>query len=380
MEPFLKIGITCYPSLGGSGVVATELGKLLAEKGHEVHFISHSVPFRLGSFHKNIIYHEVEVSDYYVFRYPPYDLSLATKMAQVAKAQNLDILHVHYAVPHAVCAFLAKQMVGDNLKVVTTLHGTDITVLAQDESLKDLIRLAINESDAVTSVSRDLMRETIEVLDITRDIDLTYNFVDQRIYYPRNAQKCREDFAKPDEKVLMHISNFRPVKRVGDVVDIFSQVNEKIPSRLLFVGEGPDLPKIQWKIKEMGLEDKVHFLGKQDDIAHVISMADILLLPSEKESFGLVALEAMACGIPTVGSIAGGIPELVSHGETGFLAPIGDTRQMADYCVSMLNNPKLMKVMKEACLARARNDFSSERIMSQYESIYYRVLNREVTV
>lgn len=375
MEPFLKIGITCYPSLGGSGVVATELGKLLAEKGHEVHFISHSVPFRLGSYHKNIFYHEVEVSDYYVFRYPPYDLSLATKMATVAKEQGLDILHVHYAVPHAVCAFLAKQMVGDSLKVVTTLHGTDITVLAQDESLKDLIRLAINESDAVTSVSRDLMRETREVLDITRDIDLTYNFVDERVYYPRDAKDCRTNFAAPGEKVLMHISNFRPVKRVSDVVDIFHQVSQEVPSKLLFVGEGPDLPKIQCKIKELGLADRVHFLGKQDDIAHVISMADVLLLPSEKESFGLVALEAMACGVPTIGSIAGGIPELVKHGETGFLAPIGDTKQMAEYCISLLKNPELAERMREACLTRAKTEFSSDKMMAAYEEIYYRVLN-----
>ncbi|MGZ7445412.1 N-acetyl-alpha-D-glucosaminyl L-malate synthase BshA [Paenibacillus sp. TH7-28] len=377
MDPFLKIGITCYPSLGGSGVVATELGKLLAEKGHEVHFISHSVPFRLGGYHKNIFYHEVEVSDYYVFRYPPYDLSLATKMAQVAKSQKLDVLHVHYAVPHAVCAFLAKQMVGDSLKVVTTLHGTDITVLAQDESLKDLIRLAINESDAVTSVSLDLTRETREVLDITRDIDLTYNFVDERVYYPRDAAGCRADFAEPGEKVLMHISNFRPVKRVGDVVDIFHRVNEEVPSKLLFVGEGPDLPKIQLKINEMGLSDRVHFLGKQDDIAHVISMADILLLPSEKESFGLVALEAMACGVPTVGTIAGGIPELVKHGETGFLAPIGDTKRMAEYCLTLLKSPELGAKMREACLNRARNDFSSQQTMANYEEIYYRVLNLE---
>ncbi|GAF09093.1 glycosyltransferase [Paenibacillus pini JCM 16418] len=216
MSQSLKIGITCYPSLGGSGVVATELGKLLAEKGHQVHFIAHSIPFRLGgTFHKNIFYHEVEVSDYYVFRYPPYDMSLATKMAQVAKMQQLDILHVHYAVPHAVCAFLAKQMVGEKLKVVTTLHGTDITVLAQDESLKDLIRLAINESDAVTAVSNDLIRETRDVLDITRDIDLTYNFVDKRIYYPRDTSSLRDDYAKPHEKILMHISNFRPVKSRG---------------------------------------------------------------------------------------------------------------------------------------------------------------------
>ncbi|CAM4289648.1 MAG: N-acetyl-alpha-D-glucosaminyl L-malate synthase BshA [Paenibacillus macerans] len=377
MDPFLKIGITCYPSLGGSGVVATELGKLLAEKGHEVHFISHSVPFRLGGYHKNIFYHEVEVSDYYVFRYPPYDLSLATKMAQVAKTQGLDVLHVHYAVPHAVCAFLAKQMIGDSLKVVTTLHGTDITVLAQDESLKDLIRLAINESDAVTSVSLDLTRETREVLDITRDIDLTYNFVDERVYYPRDAAGCRADFAEPGEQVLMHISNFRPVKRVADVVDIFHRVNEEVPSKLLLVGEGPDLPKIQLKIKELGLSDRVHFLGKQDDIAHVISMADILLLPSEKESFGLVALEAMACGVPTVGTIAGGIPELVKHGETGFLAPIGDTKRMAEYCLTLLKSPELGAKMREACLTRARKEFSSQQTMANYEEIYYRVLNLE---
>ncbi|WP_223066654.1 N-acetyl-alpha-D-glucosaminyl L-malate synthase BshA [Paenibacillus caui] len=372
-EP-LKIGISCYPSLGGSGVVATELGKLLAEQGHEVHFISHSVPFRLGAFHKNIYYHEVEVSDYYVFRYPPYDLSLATKMAQVAKREQLDVLHVHYAVPHAVCAFLAKQMVGSQLKVVTTLHGTDITVLAQDESLKDLIRLAINESDAVTSVSLDLMRETREVLDITRDIDLTYNFVDERVYFPRDVSELRKEFAEPHEKIMMHISNFRPVKRVGDVVDVFARVIQEIPARLLFVGEGPDLPKIQCKVRELGLEDKVYFLGKQDEIAQIISLADVLMLPSEKESFGLVALEAMACGVPTVGSQAGGIPELVSHGTTGFLAPIGDTAAMADFALQLLRNDKFAAQISAACIARAKKEFNSQLITKQYEQIYYRVL------
>ncbi|HEY2494309.1 MAG TPA: N-acetyl-alpha-D-glucosaminyl L-malate synthase BshA [Paenibacillus sp.] len=379
MSQSLKIGITCYPSLGGSGVVATELGKLLAEKGHQVHFIAHSIPFRLGTtFQKNIFYHEVEVSDYYVFRYPPYDLSLATKMAQVAKMQQLDILHVHYAVPHAVCAFLAKQMVGSQLKVLTTLHGTDITVLAQDESLKDLIRLAINESDGVTAVSNDLIRETREVLDISRDIDLTYNFVDKRVYYPRDTSTLRGDFAKPEEKILMHISNFRPVKRVSDVVDIFAKVNETVPSKLLFVGEGPELPKIQCKITELGLQDKVHFLGKQDEIAQVISLADVLLLPSAKESFGLVALEAMACGVPTVGSQAGGIPELVIHGETGFLAPIGDVDQMAEYAIRLLSDEDLARKVSEACLNRACVDFCDKLITSQYEEIYYRVLGREV--
>ncbi|MDO7905037.1 N-acetyl-alpha-D-glucosaminyl L-malate synthase BshA [Paenibacillus sp. JX-17] len=380
MSKSLKIGITCYPSLGGSGVVATELGKLLAEKGHQVHFIANSIPFRLGgAFQKNIFYHEVEVNDYYVFRYPPYDLSLATKMAQVAKMQQLDILHVHYAVPHAVCAFLAKQMVGDQLKVVTTLHGTDITVLAQDESLKDLIRLAINESDAVTAVSQDLIRETVDVLDIERSIDLTYNFVDKRVYYPRDAVALRRDFAAPEEKVLMHISNFRPVKRVSDVIDVFHKVNQKVPSRLLLVGEGPDLPKIQWKISELGLEDRVHFLGKQDEIAQVISMADVLLLPSEKESFGLVALEAMACGVPTIGSMAGGIPELVIHGETGYLAEIGNTDQMAEYAIQLLSNEGQAASFREACLHRARTSFCDELITSEYEDIYYRVLGRKVS-
>lgn len=378
MKDTLKIGITCYPSLGGSGVVATELGKLLAEKGHEVHFITHSIPFRLGAFHKNIHYHEVQVSDYYVFRYPPYDLSLASKMAEVVKREQLDILHVHYAVPHAVCAYLAKQMVGENLKIVTTLHGTDITVLGQDVTLKDLIALAINKSDAVTAVSADLIRQTREALDITRDIDLTYNFIDKRVYYPREVSTLRSEFAAPGEKILMHISNFRPVKRVPDVIDVFDRVNKAMPSKLLLVGEGPDMPKVQSRIRELGIEDRVHFLGKQDEIAQVISLADILLLPSEKESFGLVALEAMACGVPTVGSEAGGIPELVLHGVTGYLAPIGDTTAMAEYALTLLSDPAKKESMRAACLERAHTQFCDQKITHEYEEIYYRVLGRKL--
>ncbi|MFS0722617.1 N-acetyl-alpha-D-glucosaminyl L-malate synthase BshA [Paenibacillus sp. 1P07SE] len=376
----LKIGITCYPTLGGSGVVATELGKLLAERGHEIHFITHSIPFRLGKFRKNIYYHEVEVNDYYVFRYPPYDLSLASKMAQVAKMQKLDLLHVHYAVPHAICAFLAKQMMGNGLKTVTTLHGTDITVLAQDESLKDMIRLGILQSDAVTAVSNDLIKETKELLDITQPIDLTYNFVDKRIYYPRDIRTLRMDYAKSEEKIMMHISNFRPVKRVSDVVDIFARVQERIPSKLLLVGEGPDLSRIQCKVRDMGLEGKVHYLGKQDDVAQVISLADLMLLPSEKESFGLVALEAMACGVPTIGSQAGGIPELVTHGETGYLSPIGDVESMAANSIRLLSQPALYDQFREACLNRARTRFCNDRITSEYEQIYYRVLGIEAPV
>lgn len=378
MTDKLKIGITCYPTLGGSGVVATELGKLLAEKGHEVHFITHSIPFRLGKFDKNICYHEVEVSDYYVFRYPPYDLSLASKLAQVAQMMRLDLLHVHYAIPHAVCALLAKQMVGSNLKVVTTLHGTDITVLGQDQSISDLIRYAINESDAVTAVSQDLTNETRKLLHIERDIDLTYNFVDKRVYYPRNVAKLRNEFARPDEKILIHISNFRPVKRVSDVVDIFSKVSRKVPSRLLFIGEGPELSKIVRKVKEAELSDRVIFCGKQDDVAQIISLADVMLLPSEKESFGLVALEAMACGVPTVGSYAGGIPELITHGETGYLAPIGDTGQMAQYVQQLLTDQQLYQAMSAACLDRARHTFCNDLITMQYEEIYYRVLGRSM--
>lgn len=377
MSDKLKIGITCYPTLGGSGVVATELGKLLAEKGHEVHFITHSMPFRLGKFDKNIFYHEVEVNDYYVFKYPPYDLSLASKLAQVAKNEGLDLLHVHYAIPHAVCALLAKQMVGNHLKVVTTLHGTDITVLAQDESLSDLIRFAINESDAVTAVSKDLIQETRNTLTIDKPIDLTYNFVDKRVYYPRNVDDLKRDFIRPGEKLLIHISNFRPVKRVMDVVDILDKVNRHMPTRLLFVGEGPDLSKVMSRVKELGLMDRVIFCGKQEDVAQIISLADVMILPSEKESFGLVALEAMACGVPTVGSNTGGIPELIIHGETGFLEDVGDTEQMAEDVLKLLRDDQLYKRISKSCLYRAQVYFCDNVITEQYEQIYYRVLGRK---
>jgi len=301
-------------------------------------------------------------------------------MAQVARMQKLDLLHVHYAVPHAICAYLAKQMLGGGIRTVTTLHGTDITVLAQDESLRDLIRLAIHQSDAVTAVSRDLIRETRERLDIETPIELTYNFVDKRVYYPRECRNLRAEYAAPGEKVLMHISNFRPVKRVGDVVDIFARVSAKMPARLLLVGEGPELSKVQWQVESLGLSDRVTFLGKQDDVAQVISVADLLLLPSEKESFGLVALEAMACGVPTIGSLAGGIPELVAHGSTGFLAPVGDTERMAEYAIRLLGDDAMYARFREACLERARTIFCNDRITAEYERIYYRVLGIEADI
>ncbi|WP_058303859.1 N-acetyl-alpha-D-glucosaminyl L-malate synthase BshA [Gorillibacterium timonense] len=375
MEKRLKIGITCYPTLGGSGVVATELGKMLAERGHEIHFITHSIPFRLGRFHRNIYFHEVEVSDYYVFKYPPYDLALANKLAQVAQMEKLDLLHVHYAIPHAVCALLAKQMVGDSLKVVTTLHGTDITVLGEDPSIRGLIQYAINQSDAVTAVSDDLIQETRKLLDITRPLELVYNFVDKRVFYPRDMKKLREEFADPNEKILLHMSNFRPVKRVMDVVDIFAKVNAQVPSRLLMVGDGPDIAGVMNRVEKLGLKDRVIFCGKQDAVADIISLSDLMLLPSEKESFGLVALEAMACGVPTVGSMAGGIPELVENGVSGFLSPIGDTASMAANAIRLLQDAELYERVSQACLHRARHTFCNDRISMEYEDIYYQVLS-----
>lgn len=370
----LHIGITCYPTHGGSGVIATELGKWMAERGHEVHFITYDMPFRLGRFDRNIFYHGVEANQYAVFKYPPYDLALASRMAQVAKVHHLDLLHVHYAVPHALCAYLAKQMVGPELKVVTTLHGTDITVLGEDSTLRDIICFGIRESDAVTAVSRDLVKQTRELFRIERPIDLVHNFVDCRVYYPREVSGWRREIALPGEKILLHISNFRPVKRVEDVIRIFDRVLKQVPARLLMIGEGPEWSRAVQLVQELNIESHVEFLGKKDEVAHWISLADLLLLPSEKESFGLVALEAMACGVPTVGSKTGGLPEVVIHGETGYLAEVGDVEAMARYAVRLLTDPDLHRRFSENGIARAREFFCVDRVAEQYEAIYRRVL------
>ncbi|CAF1075269.1 unnamed protein product [Rotaria sp. Silwood1] len=371
--------MVCFSSMGGSGIIATELGKLLADKGYQVHFIGHGVPFRLDKLSKNIFYHEVEVTDYPVFKGSPYDLALANKIAEVAKMEQLDLIHVHYAMPHAVCAFLAKQIVGDHLKIVTTLHGTDITILGVDPTFKDLICLALKKSDAVTAVSKDLVKEAQKLDNNMCNIDLTYNFVDERLFHPRNNDRLRAELGIGKDQVLLHASNFRPVKRVIDVINIFALVNQKIPStRLLLVGEGPDMRDCQKRLHELKSEKQVHFLSKEASMPHTFPLADVLLLPSEKESFGLVALEAMACGVPTVGSIAGGIPELVIHGETGFLAPIGDTKTMAEYTIQLLTDKVLMQQMSRQCLIHARTEFNRETMVNRYEQIYYRVLNRKM--
>lgn len=373
----MRIGITCYPSHGGSGVVATELGKLLAERGHDIHFITYDMPFRLGNFHQNIRYHGVEANRYAVFKYPPYDLSLASRMAQVAKTYDLDLLHVHYAIPHAIAAVLAKQMVGEHLKVVTTLHGTDITVLGEDPSLRDIICFGIRHSDAVTAVSEDLAGQTQALFcqGIEKKIDCIYNFVDTRVYYPRDVSDLRQKYADQDEKLLLHISNFRPVKRPMDVIHIFRKVSETLPARLLMVGEGPELSRVIDQVKKWRMEDKVIFLGKQDEVSRLISLADLVLLPSAKESFGLVILEAMACGVPAVASDAGGIPEVVEHGKTGFLSPVGAVDEMAGHAIRLLQDQKMYESFAQAGLERANTVFNGARIVEQYEAVYRRVIN-----
>lgn len=371
----LKIGITCYANLGGSGVIAAELGKLLAEAGHQVHFITSSMPFRLGKYHPNIFFHEVEVNQYSVFRYPPYDLTLANRMAQVANMEKLDIFHVHYAIPHAICAYLAKQMVRHPIKVMTTLHGTDITVLGYDESLKDMIKFGIEQSDAVTAVSEQLIVQTRELMCVRKEIHRVYNFIDSRVYHKRDSTDLRQRFAPQGEKLLVHISNFRPVKRVMDVVQIFQKVVEKLPAKLLLIGEGPELGRICEWVKENSLENKVIFLGKQEDVSEILSQMDVMLLPSEKESFGLVALEAMACGVPVISSDAGGLPEVIGHETSGFTYPVGDIDRMAKAAIGLLTNDKQYKEFSMASMERATTLFSAKKMVKLYEELYYRVLD-----
>jgi L-malate glycosyltransferase len=368
----LKIGITCYPSVGGSGVVATELGKLLAERGHEIHFITSSIPFRLGKFYPNIFFHEVEVNHYSVFKYPPYDLALASKMAEVAKREKLDLLHVHYAVPHAVCAVLAKQMLNDNIKIVTTLHGTDITVLGYDPSLSEMIKFGIDKSDVVTAVSHQLKEDTEQLLKIQKEIIPVHNFVDERVYYRRkNNSELKKTYGiREDEKVIVHISNFRPVKRIQDVIKAFSMIRKAMPSKLLLIGNGPELTVACELVRELNIEEDVLFLGKQENVGELFSICDLKLLLSEKESFGLVLLEAMACGVPVIGTRIGGIPEVIVDNETGFMVEVGDIESVAEKAVSLLSDIEKHSRFRENSVQHVREHFLSEKIVSIYEEIY----------
>ncbi|CAM4105507.1 N-acetyl-alpha-D-glucosaminyl L-malate synthase [Bacillus manliponensis] len=375
----LKIGITCYPSVGGSGVVGTELGKLLAERGHEIHFITSGLPFRLNKINPNIYFHEVTVNQYSVFQYPPYDLALASKMAEVAEREQLDILHVHYAIPHAICAYLAKQMIGDKVKIVTTLHGTDITVLGSDPSLNNLIRFGIEQSDVVTAVSQSLIEETYELVRPKKEIQTVYNFIDERVYFKRDMSQFKKEYdIADDEKVCIHISNFRKVKRAQDVVQSFALIAEQVKAKLLLVGDGPELCTIVQLVKKLDIEDRVLFLGKQDNVAELLAMSDLMLLLSEKESFGLVLLEAMACGVPCIGTNVGGIPEVIQHGETGYICEVGDIKAVANQAILLLQDEILHEKMAERSMEAVQEQFRSENIVSQYEKIYYDVLKDEV--
>ncbi|WP_423407222.1 N-acetyl-alpha-D-glucosaminyl L-malate synthase BshA [Heyndrickxia sp. MSNUG] len=374
----LKIGITCYPTVGGSGVVATELGKLLAEKGHEIHFISSSLPFRLKKMYHNIFSHEVEVNQYSVFQYPPYDIALASKIAEVAVMENLDVLHVHYAIPHAVCAILARQMSGRDLKIVTTLHGTDITVLGYDPSLTDAIRFGIEKSDYVTAVSNSLISQTHELIKPKKTIECVYNFIDTRVNKRTDSSELRKEYGiLPHEKVVIHVSNFRPVKRVQDVIQAFAGIAEHLPAKLLLVGDGPEMKTVCNLAGELGIRDKILLLGKQERVEELYSLSDLMLLLSEKESFGLVALEAMACGVPCIGTDVGGIPEVIVNGETGYICELGDIKTITEKAVEILSNEVIHRRFSANSIERAEKRFSAEQIVSEYENIYYQLVGQD---
>jgi N-acetyl-alpha-D-glucosaminyl L-malate synthase BshA len=377
----MRIGITCYPTYGGSGVVATELGIELAALGHEVHFISYSQPFRLSGRDEGICYHEVPVSSYPLFEFPPYDLALASRMAEVAEFNELDLLHVHYAIPHSVSALLARQMLaarGCRLPFVTTLHGTDITLVGLDRSYLPITRYAIQESDGVTSISNYLKEKTVEYFGVTRGIEVIENFVNCNVYVPikdeaRRAE-ARKRLAAPDESILMHLSNFRPVKRVVDVVKIFAQVVRQVPAQLILVGDGPERSAAEWLAHDLGIQAKVHFMGKLERVNEVLPLADLLLMPSELESFGLAALEAMACKVPSVATRVGGVPELIDDGVTGLLYEVGDIDGMALGALSLLKDRERLDAMREAGRKTAQNRFCSTLVVPHYVRYYEQVL------
>ncbi|AJK88615.1 MULTISPECIES: N-acetyl-alpha-D-glucosaminyl L-malate synthase BshA [Lysinibacillus] len=373
----LKIGITCYPTVGGSGVIATELGKMLAERGHEIHFITSSVPFRLNKIYPTVFFHEVEVNNYSVFQYSPYDIALASKMADVIKDEELDVLHVHYAIPHAVCAVLAREMSGRDIGIVTTLHGTDISVLGQDSTLSQAIKYGIDKSDIVTTVSHALKEQTYELIDTVKPIETIYNFVDEREYFPRNSGNLKEQFGiQEDEKVLIHVSNFRKIKNLPHIIDAFMKIRTNVKAKLLLVGDGPEKHRVMDQVKESPYMKDVLFLGKQENLAELYAISDLKLLLSQQESFGLVLLEAMACGVPCIGTNVGGIPEVIEHGVDGFIVELGDTEAVAEYAVQLLQDEEKLLRFREAAIHSVSDKFHSSKIVEQYENLYEKVAER----
>jgi N-acetyl-alpha-D-glucosaminyl L-malate synthase BshA len=373
----MKIGIVCYPTFGGSGVVATELGKALAKEGHKVHFITYSQPSRLDFLNENLFYHEVNIRSYPLFEYAPYELALASKMVSVVQNEKLDLLHVHYAIPHASAAYMAKQILktqGITIPVVTTLHGTDITLVGKDASYEPVVTFSINQSDGVTAVSHDLRRETYQSFKITNEIDVIPNFIDLEKFKKQKKDHFKKAICPNGEALIVHTSNFRKVKRVGDVVKIFANIHKVVPSKLLMIGDGPEREKAEKLCRELNISDDVRFLGKQEAVEEVLSVADLFIMPSEKESFGLAALEAMACEVPVISTNTGGLPELNIQGVTGFLSAIGDVEDMTKKSLFILDKDNLPR-FKENALKRAK-EFDIAQILPLYESHYQQVMEK----
>lgn len=373
----MNIGIVCYPTFGGSGVLATELGKALAEKGHNIHFITYQQPVRLGSFHANVFFHQVSVPTYPLFDYPPYETALASTMVDVILNHKLDLLHVHYAIPHASAAYMAKQIVrqqGIEVPVITTLHGTDITLVGRDKTYSPVVTFSINESDAITAVSNNLREETYHNFNIKKPIDVIYNFVDVNRFNKKPVTPFRQLIAPNDEKIITHASNFRSVKRVQDVVKIFERIEKRIPAKLLFIGDGPDRSKVEEMCRSNALCENVRFLGRQEEMEDILAITDLFVLPSAYESFGLVALEAMAAHVPVISTNAGGLPEVNVEGETGFMSKVGDVDGMAKNAIKILSDDKLLDEMKEKAFQHAMK-FDIGNIVPMYEQLYERVLS-----
>ena len=372
----MNIGIVCYPTFGGSGVVATELGKALADKGYNIHFITYKQPARLDSFHQNIFYHEVRLSDYPLFEYAPYETALASKLVDVALNANLDLIHVHYAIPHASAAYMAKQILATHGKVlpfVTTLHGTDITLVGKDPTYEPVVTFSINKSDGVTAVSESLRKDTLALFKINKEIEVIPNFIDFKRFSKLDKLHFKKAIAPNNEKIVTHTSNFRKVKRIQDVMEIFSLIRQEIPAKLLMIGEGPERQAAELQSRSLGMDADVRFLGKQDAIEELLAVSDLFIMPSESESFGLAALEAMACEVPVISSDAGGIPEVNIDGKTGFVLPIKDVKGMAEKAILLLKDEGMLSDFRENAYQQARK-FSLEKILPHYEEFYKKVL------
>lgn len=379
----MRIGIVCYPTFGGSGVLATELGKALADEGHQVHFITYQQPVRLNVFNANIFYHEVRVPTYPLFDYPPYEVALASTMVDVIMNYDLDLLHVHYAIPHASAAYMAKQIVksknGRNIPVITTLHGTDITLVGRDKTYEPVVTFSINESDAITAVSENLRDETFKHFAITKNIDVITNFVDVSRFNKKPFDAFKKVIAPNGEKILVHASNFRKVKRVDDVIKVFAAVRKQMPAKLLMVGDGPERPSVEELARDLGVTEDIRFVGKQEQMEEILAVSDLFLLPSEYESFGLAALEAMAAKVVVISSNAGGLPEIILQGKTGFMADVGDIAAMSDFAIGLLKDNERLEEMKQQSFEQAQK-FDIQYIIPQYEKLYSQFCRMEVLV